>query len=72
MSETEAIQFTSDNIRGWLQDETGSILTPVHEQAKKRRDDMRDAIQSVTEVSKTLLDKRLRKETCASTTALAP
>ena len=61
MSETEAIQFTSDNIRGWLQDETGSILTPVHEQAKKRRDDMRDAIQSVTEVSKTLLDNSAKE-----------
>lgn len=58
---SEAIQFTSDNIRGWLQDETGSILTPVHEQAKKRRDDVRDAIQSVTEVSKTLLDNSAKE-----------
>ena len=61
MSEAEAIQFTSDNIRGWLQEETGSILTPVHEQAKKRRDDMRDSIQSVTDVSKTLLDNSAKE-----------
>ena len=58
---SEAIQFTSDNIRGWLQEETGSILTPVHEQAKKRRDDMRDSIQSVTDVSKTLLDNSAKE-----------
>jgi predicted nucleic acid-binding Zn-ribbon protein len=58
---SEAIQFTSDNIRGWLQEETGSILTPVHEQAKKRRDDMRDAIQNITEVSKTLLENSAKE-----------
>jgi hypothetical protein len=61
MSEAEAIQFSSDNIRSWLQDKTGSILTPVQEQAKKRRDDMRDAIQTVTEVSKTLLDNSAKE-----------
>jgi hypothetical protein len=58
---SETIQFSSNNIRGWLEEETGSILTPVHEQAKKLRDDLRDAIDSVTEVSKTLLENSAKE-----------
>jgi hypothetical protein len=58
---SEAIQFSSNDAKSWLEKETGAILTPVHEQAKKHRDDMRDAIQTVTEVSKTLLENSAKE-----------
>jgi hypothetical protein len=58
---SEVANFSSNEIKSWLEDETNSILTPVHAQAKKLRDDMRDAIQSVTEVSKMLLDNSAKE-----------
>jgi hypothetical protein len=54
MSETS--QFSSKDIKSWLEKETSAILTPVQEQAQKLRDDMRDAILSVTDVNKMLFD----------------
>ena len=53
---SEVKQFSSNDIKSWLKNETSSILTPVHDQAKKLRDDMHDAIQEVADVGKTLLD----------------
>lgn len=53
---SEFKQFYPNDIKSWLQNETSSILTPVHDQAKKLRDDMRDAIQEVAGVGKTVLD----------------
>jgi hypothetical protein len=53
---SETLQFSSKDIRSWLENETSAILTPVQEQAKKLRDDMRDAILSVTDVNRMLLD----------------
>jgi hypothetical protein len=58
---SEAIQFSSNDIQNWLENETNSILTPVHAQAKKLRDDMRDAIQNVTDVGKMLLDNSTKE-----------
>ena len=58
---SEAIKFSSNDIKSWLENETSSVLTPVQEQAKKLRDDMRDAIQNVTDVSKMLLDNSTRE-----------
>jgi hypothetical protein len=58
---SEVIQFSSNDIQNWLENETNSILTPVHAQAKKQRDDMRDAIQSVTDVGKMLLDNSAKE-----------
>ena len=56
MTET-TIQFSSsDEVKRWLENQTSSILTPVHAQAKKLRDDMNIAIQAVAEVSKLLFD----------------
>ncbi len=54
---TETIQFSSSaEVKRWLEDKTSSILSPVHAQAKKLRDEMNMAIQSIGEVSKMLLD----------------
>jgi hypothetical protein len=59
---TETIQFTSSGeVKRWLENQTISILTPVHAQAKKLRDDMNMAIQGVGDVSKMLLDNSTRE-----------
>jgi hypothetical protein len=43
-------------VKRWLESQTGSILTPVHAQAKRLRDDMNSSIQAVIDVSKMLFD----------------
>ena len=59
---TETIQFTSSGeVKRWLEDKTSSILSPVHAQAKKLRDDMDAAIEAVGDVSKMLLDNSTRE-----------
>jgi hypothetical protein len=52
-----ATQFsTSNDAKRWLENQTSSILTPVHAQAKKLRDDMNLSLQLVADVSKQLFD----------------
>jgi hypothetical protein len=52
-----ALQFSSsDEVKRWLENQTSSILTPVHAQAKKLRDDMNTSLQAVADVSKMLFD----------------
>jgi len=58
---SEVASFSSNEVRSWLEGETISILTPVHEQAKKLQDDMRDSIQEVAEVGKMLLDNSAKE-----------
>jgi hypothetical protein len=58
---SEAIKFSSNDIKSWLENETSSVLTPVQEQAKKLRDDMSNAIQDVTAISKMLLDNSAKE-----------
>ena len=55
---TEApLQFSSsEEVKRWLENQTSSILTPVHSQAKKLRDDMDLSLQAVADVSKQLFD----------------
>jgi len=56
------IQFSSSGeVRPWLEDKTSSILSPVHAQAKKLRDDINMAIQSVNDMSQMLLDNSARE-----------
>jgi hypothetical protein len=43
-------------VKRWLENQTSSILTPVHAQAKKLRDDMNFSVQAVIDVSKLLFD----------------
>ena len=51
------LQFSSsDEVKRWLENQTSSILTPVHAQAKKLRDDMNTSFQAVADVSKMLFD----------------
>jgi hypothetical protein len=59
---TETIQFSSSGeVKPWLEDKTSSILSPVHAQARKLRDDMNVAMQGVADVSKMLLDNSTRE-----------
>ncbi len=59
---TETIQFTSSaEAKRWLEGQTNSILSPVHAQAKKLRDEMNMAIQNVGDVSKMLLDNSTKE-----------
>ena len=51
------IRFSSsDEVKRWLETQTSSILTPVHAQAKKHRDDTNSSLQLVAEVSKQLFE----------------
>ena len=59
---SETVQFTSSGeVRRWLENQTSSILSPVHAQAKKLRDDMNNAIEAVGDVSQMLLDNSTRE-----------
>jgi hypothetical protein len=55
---TEAtLQFSSsEEAKRWLETQTSSILTPVHSQAKKLRDDMNFSVQALIDNSKQLFD----------------
>ncbi len=51
------IQFSSSiEAKRWLEDQTSAVLTPVHAQAKRFRDDMNISLQAVADVSRQLLD----------------
>jgi hypothetical protein len=56
MAVSEVVTFSSNDIEGWLKEQTSSILTPVQAQAQKLRDDMRDSIESFADVGKMLVD----------------
>ncbi len=55
---TEAtLQFsTSDQAKSWLENQTITVLTPVHAKAKDLRDNLNLQIQALNEVSKQLID----------------
>jgi hypothetical protein len=56
LTETTLHFSSSSEVKRWLENQTSSILTPVHAQAKRLRDDMNSSIQAVIDVSKMLLD----------------
>jgi hypothetical protein len=58
LSETS---FASNEIRGWLENETRTILAPVHNQAKQLRDEMSAALQNETEACKMLLESSTKE-----------
>jgi hypothetical protein len=51
-----ATKLTASEIKSWLEKETGHNLIPVQTQAQKHREEMRAALQNLTEASKMLLD----------------
>lgn len=59
---TETVQFTlTGEVKPWLENKTNAILSPVHAQAKKLRDDMNLAVQGIAEQSQMLLDNSNRE-----------
>jgi hypothetical protein len=57
----ETLKFSSNNIKGWLERETGSIFIPVHTKAQKLIDEMRRTLDSLSEVSKMLMDNSAKE-----------
>jgi hypothetical protein len=53
---SETLKFSSRNIKGWLEKETGSVFIPVHTKAQKLIDEMRRTLENLSEVSKMLMD----------------
>ncbi len=53
MSQT---QFSTSEVKTWLEKETSSTFTPVQTQAQKHRDNIQTALQNLSEASKMLLD----------------
>jgi hypothetical protein len=49
-------KLTTNELKTWLEKETGSVLTPVQAQAQKHRDETRAALQNLTDASKVLVD----------------
>jgi len=56
LTETTLKFSSSGEVKRWLENQTSSILTPVHAQAKKLRDEMNASLQAVADVSKMLFD----------------
>ncbi len=50
------IKLSTNELKSWLEKETGSILTPVQAKAQEHSDQTRNALQNLTEASKMLLD----------------
>jgi hypothetical protein len=53
---SEALKFSTTDLKVWLEHETKSIFVPVHTKAKKLVDEMRKALDSLIDTSKMLLD----------------
>jgi peptidoglycan hydrolase CwlO-like protein len=53
---SDITKFSSKTVKGWLESETSSIFNPVHTKAQKLLDEMRRALESLVETSKTLLE----------------
>jgi len=58
---SETPRFSSKDIKGWLERETGSIFIPVHTKAQKLIDEMRRTLDSLSEVSKMLMDNSAKE-----------
>jgi hypothetical protein len=55
------LKFSSTEIKAWLENETSQILTPVHAQAQRLRDEIRTALQNEADTSKMLLDNSAKE-----------
>jgi hypothetical protein len=52
---TEA-KLTTNELKSWLESETGSVLAPVQAQAQKYLSDTKNAVESLSEVSRMLVE----------------
>jgi len=58
---SETLKFSSRDIKGWLERETGSVFVPVHTKAQKLIDEMRRTLDSLSDVSKMLMDNSAKE-----------
>jgi hypothetical protein len=58
---SETLKFSSGDIKGWLERETGSVFVPIHTKAQKHVDEMRRTLESLSEVSKILMDNSAKE-----------
>lgn len=59
---TQPTQFQSTlEVKRWLEDQTATTITPVQTQAKKLKDDMNTALQTVEDISKLLLENSAKE-----------
>jgi hypothetical protein len=58
---TETTQFSTNEIKRWLENQTNPTLAPVHAQAKKLSDEMNASILIVLDISKMLLDNSTKE-----------
>ncbi len=49
-------KLSSNELKIWLEKETGPVLTPVQNRAQRHLDETRNALENLTEVSKMLLE----------------
>ena len=58
---SETLKFSSRDIKGWLERETGSVFIPVHTKAQKLIGEMRRTLESLSEVSRMLMDNSAKE-----------
>jgi len=53
---SETLKFNVNEVKDWLEKETSSVFTPVHTKARKFRDEMAKALDSLADSSRMLLE----------------
>jgi hypothetical protein len=53
---SETTRLSSKDVKNWLERETGSMFNPVHTRAKRLLDEMRKALNDLSDASKMLFD----------------
>ena len=52
----EAVKFSSKEIKGWLERETGSLFIPIHSKAQKLFQEMKKALANLSDSCRMLLE----------------
>jgi predicted nucleic acid-binding Zn-ribbon protein len=58
---SEAANISLNEVKGWLERETGSIFVPVHAKAEKLLDEMSEAIENLVAASQMLFDNSAKE-----------
>jgi hypothetical protein len=53
---SETLKLSTNNVKGWLEKETSSVFVPVHSRAQRLIEEMRKALENLTDISKMLLE----------------
>lgn len=58
---SEPLNFSSTDVKAWLERETASIFNPIHVRAQKLVEEMGKSVNSLAEISKMLLDNSAKE-----------